>query len=51
MAQPKHTLYKCVKLSGGKWRYCRAALYKNSTVKRNSLIVSDECDRKFQMFC
>jgi hypothetical protein len=39
MAQPKYTLYKYVKLSGGKWRYCRAALYKNHTIKRNTVIV------------
>ena len=33
MAQAKYTLYKYVKLSGGRWRYCRAALYKNHTIK------------------
>jgi flavin-binding protein dodecin len=27
MAQPKYTLYKYVRLKGGSWRYCRAALY------------------------
>jgi hypothetical protein len=27
------------KLSGGKWRYCRAALYKNHTIKTNTVIV------------
>ena len=35
MAQAKYTLYKYVKLSGGKWRYCRSALYKNHTIKPN----------------
>jgi hypothetical protein len=39
MAQAKFTLYKYVKLSGGKWRYCRAALYKNHTIKPNTVIV------------
>lgn len=39
MAQPKYTLYKYVKLPGGKWRYCRAALYKNHTIKRNTVMV------------
>ena len=39
MAQPKYTLYKYVKLSGGRWRYCRAALYKNHTIKSNTAIV------------
>ena len=39
MAQAKYTLYKYVKLSGGKWRYCRAALYKNHTIKPNIVMV------------
>jgi integrase len=39
MAQAKYTLYKYVKLSGGKWRYCRAALYKNHTIKPNVVMV------------
>jgi hypothetical protein len=42
MAQPKYTLYKYVKLSGSKWRYCRAALYKNHTIKRNSVIIGEK---------
>ena len=39
MAQAKYTLYKYVTLSGGRWRYCRAALYKNHTIKSNTAIV------------
>jgi hypothetical protein len=39
MAQAKYTLYKYVKLSDGGWRYCRAALYKNHTIKPNTAIV------------
>ena len=42
MAQPKFTLYKYVKLSGGKWRYCRAALYKNHTIKDNTVVGDKE---------
>ena len=42
MAKPKYTLYKYVKLSGGNWRYCRAALYKNHTIKRNSVIIGEK---------
>jgi hypothetical protein len=42
MAQPQYTLYKYVKLSGGNWRYCRAALYKNHTVKRDRVIVGEK---------
>jgi len=33
MAQPKYTIYKYVRLRDGSWRYCRAALYANHTVK------------------
>ena len=44
MAQAKYTLYKYVKLSGGRWRYCRAALYKNHTIKSNTAIVGGKED-------
>jgi len=42
MAQAKYTLYKYVKLSDGKWRYCRVALYKNHTIKDNTVMVGDQ---------
>ena len=42
MAQPKYTLYKYVKLSGGKWRYCRAARYKNHMIKPNIVMVGEK---------
>jgi hypothetical protein len=55
MAQPKYTLYKYIKLSRGKWRYCRADRYKNHMFKRNSVIVGEkegvhsEGDSKFPL--
>ena len=39
MAQPKYTIYKYVRLRGGSWRYCRAALYANRTIKPNVVTV------------
>jgi len=39
MAQAKYTLYKYVRLKDG-WRYCRAALYRNHTVKTDVVIVN-----------
>jgi len=33
MGQPKYTIYKYVRLKDGSWRYCRAALYANHTIK------------------
>lgn len=39
MAQPKYTLYKYVRFKGGSWRYCRAALYANRTVKPDLVLV------------
>jgi integrase/recombinase XerD len=39
MAQPKYTLYKYVRLKGGSWRYRRAALYANRTVKPDLVLV------------
>jgi integrase len=42
MAQAKYTLYNYVKLSSGNWRYCRAALYKNHTIKSNTVIVGSK---------
>jgi hypothetical protein len=39
MAQPKYTIYKYVRLKDGSWRYCRAALYANHTIKTNVVIV------------
>ena len=42
MAQPKYTLYKYVKLARGKWRYCRAAHYKNHMIKPNSVMVGEK---------
>jgi len=33
MAQPKYTIYKYVRFKDGSWRYCRAALYANRTIK------------------
>jgi|SRR5215468_8070663 len=35
MAQPKYTIYKYVRLKDGSWRYCRAAIYANHTIKPN----------------
>jgi hypothetical protein len=39
MAQSKYTLFKYVRLKDGFWRYCRAALYANHTVKRDIVTV------------
>ncbi len=39
MAQPKYTIYKYVRLKEGSWRYCRAALYANHTIKADVVIV------------
>jgi integrase len=39
MAQPKYTPYKYARLKGGSWRYCRAALYANRTVKPDLVLV------------
>jgi hypothetical protein len=33
MAQPKYTIYKYFRFKGS-WRYCRAALYANHTIRR-----------------
>jgi integrase len=42
MAKPKYTLYKYVKLSRGKWRYCRSARYKNHMIKTNTVMVGEK---------
>jgi len=42
MAKPKYTLYKYVKLSRGKCRYCRATRYKNHTIKLNTVMVGEK---------
>lgn len=39
MAQSKYTVYKYVRLKDGSWRYCRASLYANHTIKRDIVIV------------
>jgi hypothetical protein len=39
MAQPKYTIYKYVRFKDGSWRYCRAALYANHTIKRDVVTV------------
>jgi len=39
MGQPKYTIYKYVRLKDGSWRYCRAALYGNHTIKADVVIV------------
>jgi hypothetical protein len=39
MGQPKYTIYKYVRLKDGAWRYCRAALYANHTIKADVAIV------------
>ena len=39
MAQPKYTIYKYVRLKDGSWRYCRAALYANHTIKADVVVV------------
>jgi integrase/recombinase XerD len=40
MAQPKYTIYKYVRFNDGSWRYCRAAVYANRTVKPDLVIVA-----------
>jgi integrase len=40
MAKPKYTIYKYVRLKGGSWRYCRAAVYSNHTIKPDLVIVA-----------
>jgi hypothetical protein len=40
MAQSKFTLYKCVKLDDGAWRYKRAAFYSNGKIKPNIVVVA-----------
>jgi integrase/recombinase XerD len=39
MAQPKYTIYKYVRLKDGSWRYRRAALYANHTIKPDVVTV------------
>jgi hypothetical protein len=39
MGQPKYTIYKYVRLKDATWRYCRAALYANHTIKADVVIV------------
>ena len=39
MGQPKYTIYKYVRMKDGSWRYCRAALYANHTIKADIVIV------------
>jgi hypothetical protein len=39
MAHAKYTRYKYIKLADGSWRYCRAAMYVNRTVKRDIVLV------------
>ena len=45
MAQPKYTIYKYIRLKDGSWRYCRAALYANHTIKPNVVIVAGTEER------
>lgn len=45
MAQPKYTLYKYVRLKGGSWRYCRAALYANGIVQPDLVLVGGREER------
>jgi hypothetical protein len=40
MAQPKYTVYKYVPFKYGSWRYCRAAVYANRTIKPNVVIIA-----------
>jgi hypothetical protein len=42
MAKPKYTRYEYVKLSIGKWRYCRATRYKNHMIKPNTVVVGEK---------
>ena len=42
MAQSKYTLYKYVQLKNASWRYCRASLYANHTIKRDMVIVGGQ---------
>jgi len=41
MAQPKYTIYKYkyVRFKDGSWRFCRAALYANHTIKPDVVTV------------
>jgi integrase len=39
VAQPKYTIYKYVHFKDGSWRYCRAALYANHTIKPDVVTV------------
>jgi len=39
MGQPKYTIYKYIRLKDGSWRYCRAALYANHTIKADVVMV------------
>ena len=39
MAQPNYTIYKHVRFKDGSWRYCRAALYGNRTIKPDVVTV------------
>ena len=45
MAQPKHTIYKYVRFKDGSWRYCRASLYLNHTIKRD-MVIADGKEEK-----
>ena len=40
MAQPKYTIYKYVRFKDGSWRYCRAAVYANRTIKPDVVTVA-----------
>jgi integrase len=45
MAQSKYALYKYVRLKDGSWRYCRASLYANHTIKRD-MVIADGKEEK-----
>jgi hypothetical protein len=39
MGQPKHTIHRYVRFKDDSWRYCRAALYANRTIKPHVVTV------------
>jgi hypothetical protein len=40
MAQPKYTIYRYVRFKDGSWRYRRAAVYANRTIKPDVVTVA-----------
>jgi hypothetical protein len=46
MAQPKYTIYKYVRFKDGSWRYCRAAVYANRTIKPDVGLASTPLNRR-----